>query len=872
MPDWAQLFLDGAWSGPIGRGSRPLAGAANRRLFAAVAAGAVLLAPGAKGQATYADPYAIILYSGGIGIAGDAGGANPTFTNPGAMAIDLSGNLFVIEGPEDIIRKVSKDRSASILAGSRSQAGSADGDGANARFNFGTSSPCQPAVDGSGNLIVPDTLNGTIRKVTPDGHVTTLAGKVGAGNDVDGPLAVATFSTPRAVAVDSQGNIYVGEMDVVRKISVSGDVTTLAGHLPVSSSLPGIRDGVGAGATIEDVTAMAVDPNGILYVSEPNDVRAIFPDGTVTTVAGQYGINAFADGPGSQARFGYITEIACDALGYVYAADANNNKIRRIDPTGQTSTLAGPPGENPFVAAYSDGTGENARFGGPGGIAVDGAEKLYISDSLNDVIRLGAPTVAVPLPPVGPARPTPPPSSAAPAILTQPASATANLGGSTVFWVLVGNGPASYQWSFQGSPIAGANSPLLELDGLVASQAGDYSVTATNSSGSVTSTQASLSFNSASVASGGRPPSATAYLAGFDGASLAEGATAVVRLVSTTATGYQWFLGNSPIAGANGPTLMIRNIALADSGQYSCLLSNMYGAGFFGPFPFQIGVTATANPGRLTNISCRTNVGTGASQLIMGFATGGAGTAGTEPYLIRASGPALSQFGVTGVLPDPLVTLNGPSGVLATNFKWSGNAAVEAAASSLGAFSWPDPNSSDSALLEPLGGAAYTAQVAGSASDTGIALAEVYDYPAGAYSAAEPRLINISSRSQVGTGGNILIAGFVIGGTTSMTVLIRASGPGLAQFGVSGVLPDPALNLYRSGANGSSALVESNVGWQNDPLIASTAATVGAFSWGTLPTNDSALLVTLAPGAYTAQVSGATGDTGVALVEVYEVR
>ena len=118
----------------------------------------------------------------------------------------------------------------------------------------------------------------------------------------------------------------------------------------------------------------------------------------------------------------------------------------------------------------------------------------------------------------------------------------------------------------------------------------------------------------------------------------------------------------------------------------------------------------------------------------------------------------------------------------------------------------------------------------------------------------------------MGTGGNILIAGFAIGGTTSRTVLVRASGPALVPFGVSGTLPDPQLQLYSG-----STVIESNSGWAGNSEISQSAAAVGAFGWSSPTSNDSAILVTLPPGAYTAQVSGASGDTGVALVEVYEV-
>ncbi len=117
----------------------------------------------------------------------------------------------------------------------------------------------------------------------------------------------------------------------------------------------------------------------------------------------------------------------------------------------------------------------------------------------------------------------------------------------------------------------------------------------------------------------------------------------------------------------------------------------------------------------------------------------------------------------------------------------------------------------------------------------------------------------------------MLIAGFVIGGTTAKTVLIRGSGPALSAFGVAGTLPDPQLQLFQSNSDGTSTLLHSDTGWGGDPQIATIAASVGAFSWGTSATPDSAILITLPPGAYTAEISGASGDTGVALVEIYDV-
>jgi len=240
---------------------------------------------------------------------------------------------------------------------------------------------------------------------------------------------------------------------------------------------------------------------------------------------------------------------------------------------------------------------------------------------------------------------------------------------------------------------------------------------------------------------------------------------------------------------------------------------------------------------------------------------------------VRASGPALVPFGVTGVLADPELTLNGATGVLATNDSWSGSTQIAATANLVGAFAWTTPSSHDSALVETLASGDYTAQVTGASGDSGVALAEAYDAtPIGSYTSTSPRLINISARVQVGTGGNILIAGFVIGGTTSKTVLIRGSGPALKAFGLTGTLADPQLTLNQSNSDGTSTLVQPDTGWGGDPTIAATAASVGAFSWGSAATPDSAILVTLAPGAYTAEVTGASGDTGLALVEVYDVQ
>jgi hypothetical protein len=480
----------------------------------------------------------------------------------------------------------------------------------------------------------------------------------------------------------------------------------------------------------------------------------------------------------------------------------------------------------------------------------------------------------------------------APTILTNPQSATASAGASAALWVEAsGTSPLVYQWSFNGSPLPGANGSLLFIADMEAPEAGSYTVTVSNSAGSAPSAAAVLSLASAGT---GTPASFTEQPASqtISGGSTvvfhastgtaAAGATPspvhaaspnstglAVRAVSTGVT-YQWFLNGVAIPGATDSTYVVHNATAADDGTYTCLATSAAGTVESAPATLLVS-NAPANPGRLINLSCRAQVATGADQLIAGFVLGGGGTSGTDPVLVRASGPALAPFGVPGILPDPSIVLGTTAGAIASDSAWGGDTRIAAAAASVGAFPWSSTSSHDSALLESLAAGSYTAQVSGTSGDSGIALAEVYDaLPAGS-PAGSPRLINLSARVRVGTGGNILIAGFVIGGTTSKTVLVRASGPALGQFGVPGLLADPQLQIFRNNADGTSTLLTQNSGWGGDAQIASVAAAAGAFSWGAAATPDSAELITLPPGAYTAQVSGASGDTGVALVEVYDI-
>lgn len=472
------------------------------------------------------------------------------------------------------------------------------------------------------------------------------------------------------------------------------------------------------------------------------------------------------------------------------------------------------------------------------------------------------------------------PAVPAPTITTNPSNQTAPLGGSATFTVGVSFGSSpqpnntSWIWVFDGQEldlsgqkyVLGQNGSLT-VNNVASTDLGTYSVIVLTGGGQATSTGATLSIGTGSAAT---PPAFTTQPASQ---VISSGSSVVFNAAAsgTPTPTYQWYFNNGPLADGNGisgsatSSLVISGATTANAGSYYCVATNS--AGSLQSNSAGLSLTSTPDVGRLINISCRAQVGTGGNILIAGFVIGGAGTSGSEPVLIRGTGPALVPFGVTGTLPDPQLQIYSGSTVVGTNDGWGGSSVITNEDSAVGAFALTNTSSHDAALVETLQSGAFTAQVSGQSGDTGVALVEVYDAtPAGTFTQTSPHLINISTRVQVGTGGNILIAGFVIGGSTSETLLIRASGPALVPFGVTGTLPDPQLQLY----SGSTLLGTSN-GWFGNLAISNAASEVGAFSWSNPASHDSAILVTLPPGAYTAQVSGASGDTGVALIEVYEV-
>jgi hypothetical protein len=284
--------------------------------------------------------------------------------------------------------------------------------------------------------------------------------------------------------------------------------------------------------------------------------------------------------------------------------------------------------------------------------------------------------------------------------------------------------------------------------------------------------------------------------------------------------------------------------------------------------------TPPVGPGsRLVNLSSRLRIASGDASrgAIAGFVVKGA----ARPLLIRAVGPTLSGVGIGSPLANPnLEVLDASGRSLASNAGWNNDGRIADAAAIAGAFRLND-GSADAALLLTLPAGSYTAQVRSGGS--GTALVEVYDV-ASDPSSTGPQLINLSTRGTVGTGDNVIVAGFIVSGSDSKRVLIRAVGPGLANYGVGGTLSDPMLTLFDSrntilarNDNWESPIASEALTMANSPSdIVAAGASVQAFNLQS-GSRDAALLVTLPPGGYTASVSGVNGATGVALVEVYEV-
>lgn len=307
----------------------------------------------------------------------DGSGATARFGSVFGIAATPGGSLLITESAHHVVRTLTTGGLATTLAGSADSAGSSDGSLAAARFR----SPRGIAVASDGTWYVADANNYVVRKISPAGTVSVLAGATGMGGYTDGVGSDARFSTLDAVATGPDGTIYALSGQMLRAITPAGSVSTIAG----TSNLSGAVDGLGAAARFDSPAALVVDGGGIIYIADTwnHAIRKVMPDGTVTTFAGSLAVSGSTDGSGANARFAYPQGIAVDDAGNLYVCDTGNKTIRTITPLGVVSTLAGSAG----LVGTVDGVGSAARFESPTGIVLDGAGRLFVSESESHCLR-----------------------------------------------------------------------------------------------------------------------------------------------------------------------------------------------------------------------------------------------------------------------------------------------------------------------------------------------------------------------------------------------------------------------------------------------------------------------------------------------------
>jgi sugar lactone lactonase YvrE len=359
----------------------------------------VIVSAGAAGSAT--SDAAPVQVQGIEFVAGSTTGAGSVDgTGAGAglgvvngIAVDAAGNAYVADSSNDTIRKVTPAGVVTTLAGSAGLFGSQDGNGASARFN----NPKAVAVDAAGTLYVADTGNHTIRRIDANGGVTTIAGLAGSAGSADGQGATARFQSPQGIAVSSTGVIYVADTNnnLIRSVSAGGLVTTLAGSLPPGPpGTPGGKvDGTGAQARFSNPKGLAVDGAGIVYVADTtnNAVRTLAPGAVVRTLSGYAGTPGHVDGPAATATFYAPAGVAVDAAGNVYVADTTNSVVRFISTSGVVSTVAG----TALQFGSADGMGAAAIFRTPAGLGVEASGDVLVADTGNFTLRKIAPGAMV---------------------------------------------------------------------------------------------------------------------------------------------------------------------------------------------------------------------------------------------------------------------------------------------------------------------------------------------------------------------------------------------------------------------------------------------------------------------------------------------
>jgi alpha-tubulin suppressor-like RCC1 family protein/sugar lactone lactonase YvrE len=525
---------------------------------------------------------------GNDGIGDGTNATNASLCQPWGVAVDDSGNLFIVDECNQRIRKVDTNGIITTVAGGGKDPGNDGiGDGTNAT-SASLRAPYGVAVDASSNLFIADTYNDVIRKVDTNGIITTVAGfyqtncdpeygcyPVG-GYSGDGTNATnASLSEPWGVAVDASGNLFIADTGnyVIRKVDTNGIITTVAGG-------GGGEGDAATDAILSYPCGVAVDASGNLFIADANNglIRKVDTNGIITTLAGG------GDGEGdaaTNASLSYPCGVAVDASGNLFIVDEGTALISKVDTSGIITTVAG----------GGDGEGDaatNASLYWPMGVAVDAFGNLFIADTGNDVIREVASTwsptltlnnvtandagnytviitslygsvtssnavLTVNVPPT---------------ITIQPTNQTVVQGSNATFTVTAAGTTPSYQWYFNETNVIGATNSSLTLTNVQTTNAGSYYVVVANVAGSVTSSNAVLKALVPPLIT--TQPTNQTVIEGGD-------ATFTVTAASTTPS-YQWYFGSGVLTNATSATLILTNVSPWDAGIYTVTVSNAVGS------------------------------------------------------------------------------------------------------------------------------------------------------------------------------------------------------------------------------------------------------------------------------------------------------
>jgi uncharacterized protein (TIGR03437 family) len=328
--------------------------------------------------------------NGSQGYAGDGGPATSAELHfPEGIALDKAGNLYISDVLNNRIRRIDSNGTVATVAGNGTAGYSGDGGLANtAKLN----DPLDVVADLTGNLFIADAFNYRIRKVTPAGTITTFAGNGSTGSSGDGGSAAnALLNLPEGVALDSTGNVFIAESlgNRIRKVAVDGTITTVAGNGVGGYSGDG---GPAVNAQLNSPKGVAVDATGALYIADRNNwrIRKVAPNGTITTVAGT-GVSGYSGdgGPAANAQLFVVQAVAVDASGNIFISD--ETRLRRVTPDGTITTVAG----NGTLGYSGDGgPATSAQINGCEGIAVDTSGNIYFADYFNNVIRMLVPVIS----------------------------------------------------------------------------------------------------------------------------------------------------------------------------------------------------------------------------------------------------------------------------------------------------------------------------------------------------------------------------------------------------------------------------------------------------------------------------------------------